>query len=48
MEPWLKQFVVKTAVLVVTAIVLYYFFSPYEKCVREYGFVGTCADYTHW
>ena len=50
MEPWLKQFIIKTVVVAVAAAAFYYVVSPYERCMRRHGedMGAYCGQHNIW
>jgi len=49
MNEEIKNFFIKTILIVVSILIIYFVISPYQNCVRVVpGSVGQCLDKKNW
>lgn len=44
----IKNFSIKVGVAVVAILVIYYFASPYQSCMREWDSAIICGEFHSW
>lgn len=43
-----KKFYTRALVISLLLIMGYFIFSPYQNCIREGGYKGSCVRFTSW